>query len=456
MSGRLVAPSAAVAALLAAVATVAAYRAGPAVPLLAFAGLAAAGVAATRPLLVALAGVAAIPADSLGLALGSAGLSPAEALFALAGIGWLVRCAVERRWPAPGTRLDHPALLLLLAIVPGLLLVDDRAVVGRVLMMWTLFAAVGALVAARGDVRTVRWVLGLLAAAGAVSAAVAIVQGGGQLGELQGDIATGRAAGAFSDPNVFAGLLALALPGALVLAAEKRGAAPARAMSLLAATLVVAGLAMTLSRGGMLAATAGAGVLLLLPRIRVVALGSALVLAALVVFGANPTAGVRQVDTVFERVVSIRSASESATDQRAALYRVTPQIFGDHPLAGVGANHFSEIAPRYGLIDPTTGFTFDHPHNVLLTIAVELGVLGLLALLWLTVALARTLWRACRGPERALAVAVTAALATVAVQGAVDFTLRSNVLAATVAVLAGCAAVLNRTPPGTEPRSARP
>ena len=63
---------------------------------------------------------------------------------------------------------------------------------------------------------------------------------------------------------------------------------------------------MTLSRGGMLAATAGAGVLLLLPRIRVVALGSALVLAALVVFGANPTAGVRQVDTVFERVVSIR------------------------------------------------------------------------------------------------------------------------------------------------------
>lgn len=454
MTARHLAPPAVLAALLAAVATLAAYRAGPVVPLLALVGLAAAAVAATRPLVVALAAVAAIPADSLGLALGSAGLSPAEALFGLAGLGWLARCAVERRWPGPGTRLDRPALLLVLAIVPGVLLADDHAAVARILVMWTLLGAVGALVAARGDARTVRWMLGLLAAAGAVSAAVAIVRGGGQIGELQGDIATGRAVGAFSDPNIFAALLALALPGALVLAATRRGAE--RLGALLAAGLIVAGLALTLSRGGMLGAAGGMSVLLVLPRVRAIAVAGGLVLAALLVFGANPVSGVAAVDTVLERVVSIRSASESATDQRAELYRVTPQIVADHPVVGVGANRFSEVAPRYGLIDPTTGFTFDHPHNVVLTIAVELGLIGLVALLWLVVALARTLWRAYGGGERPLAIAVAAALMTVVVQGAVDYTLRSNAVAAIVAVLAGCAAVLSRAPRDSAPRTPPP
>ncbi len=450
MTERAIAPAAAAAAAaVAALATFAAYRAGPLVPFLALAALAAAAVAATRPLLVLYAAVAAVPAESLGLSLGSAGMSPAEALFGLAGLGWLGRCAVERRGPAPGTPMDLPALLLILAIVPGLLLADDRVAVARILVMWSLFAAVGALVAARGDERTVRHLLWLLAAAGAASVVVVLIRGGGQLADVHGagDTATGRAVGAFSDPNIFAALLALGLPGAVLLATGGRHTAPA----LLAAGLIVTGLGLTLSRGGMLAATAGLAVLLLVRRVRATAAAGALVMGALLVFGANPVAGIRQVDAVTERVASIRSASDSATDQRAALYRVTPRIVADHPLTGVGANQFAEVAPDYGLVDPTTGFTFDHPHNLVLTIAVELGLPGLFALLWLAVALARTLGRACRGRERALGVAVAAALATVVVQGAVDYPLRSNVVAGAVAVLAGCAAVLSRAPRDSEP-----
>ena len=118
----------------------------------------------------------------------------------------------------------------------------------------------------------------------------------------------------------------------------------------------------------------------------------------------------------------------------------------DHPVFGVGANEFSLVAPSYGLIDPITGYTFEHPHNIVLTIAVELGLVGLAALLWLVAGLLRVLWRArATAPaDRAAAVAIAAAFTAVAVQGLVDYTLRSNVLVAVLAVLAGCAVVLGQ------------
>jgi hypothetical protein len=54
--------------------------------------------------------------------------------------------------------------------------------------------------------------------------------------------------------------------------------------------------------------------------------------------------------------------------------------------------------------------------------------------------------------DRALAISVTAALVGLSLQGLVDYTVRSNIVAALVAVLAGCGVALSRparaAPPG--------
>ena len=49
-----------------------------------------------------------------------------------------------------------------------------------------------------------------------------------------------------------------------------------------------------------------------------------------------------------------------------------------------------------------------------------------------------------RGGDRGLAFAILAGFFAVALQGVVDYTLRSNVIAGTLFILAGCAAVLER------------
>lgn len=412
-------------------ATLTAYRAGAFVPVAVLAAGAAAALAAWRPLYTVVLAVALMPVSTT-VALD---LTATEALLALAGTAWLGRCALERRWPVTGTPVDAPVGLLLACVLPGFAVAVDRAAVERTLVMWTLFAAVGSLVALRAGPRELRALLATIAGASAVCALTAF-GGSGQIAIAgAGDTAVNRAVSSFSDPNVFAAVLALALPGALVLAVTAAGSA--RLFAAAAALAIALGLALTLSRGGMLAAAAAALVLLQLRVVRRLAAVAAVGLAATAAFGGQAPA---QVGTVLDRLASTTAITASTTDQRAQLYRSTPAIIADHPFTGIGANQFALVAPRYGIVDPTTGFTFEHPHNVALTIAAELGLIALAAFLWLGVALVRVLRRA-RGP---LAVAVAAGLTSVAVQGLVDYTLRSNVVAGLTAILAGCAVALAR------------
>lgn len=429
-----------------------AYATAPLVPVAVLVAAGGAVLAVARPLALVGAAIAFIPLEFLALPLGGAGITTTEALFGLAGLGWAARRLGEGRSPRSGTPLDAPVVLLLLSVVPGLLLAADPAAVARVLVMWTLFALVLAAVADEGGPATVRRLLWLLAAAGATTAAISAVRSGGRPEELSalGDVAVNRAVGAFGDPNIFGTFLALALPGALALSLT--GPAGRRPLALGAAGLIVAGLGLSLSRGGLLAAATALVAMLAWRPFRRVALPAAVLVVALSVAGANPLARVEQVDTVIKRVASIRYAGQSVADQRLDLYRTTPQIIADHPLFGVGENQFSAVAPRYQLIDVTTGYTFDHAHNAALTVGAELGLVGLAALLWIVVALARLVLRACSraSGDRALGIAVAAALTALAAQGLVDYTLRSNVIAALAAVLAGCAASLARPPTATK------
>ena len=126
------------------------------------------------------------------------------------------------------------------------------------------------------------------------------------------------------------------------------------------------------------------------------------------------------------------SYAASGGDPRFAIWRTTPQMIAAHPFFGIGENQYPEASVRYGLYAEDLGGSYQHAHNIPLTIAAETGLLGLAALAWVAVALGRVLVGACRrltGFDRGLATAVAAAFTGLALQGMVDYTVSSNTVA---------------------------
>ena len=160
--------------------------------------------------------------------------------------------------------------------------------------------------------------------------------------------------------------------------------------------LILAGLALSLSRGGFLAAAGALLVMLTWRPFRYAAVGALLVVIAFQVTSAATLSGeVQQTSVVAGRVQSVSYAA-SGGDPRFAIWRTTPQMIAAHPFFGIGENQYPEVSVRYGLYAEDLGGSYQHAHNIPLTIAAETGLLGLAALVWVAVALARVLIGACR------------------------------------------------------------
>jgi putative inorganic carbon (HCO3(-)) transporter len=435
-----------------------AYRTSPVVPLVGAATLAALAIAAIRPVAAVCLAVALVPLELFVLPVGQFGLNPAEALFALTGVTWGIAqlAGGKAAWvPSP---LGKPLAVLILALVPGLLVTREPELIVKVLAFWFCFFLLYQMIVSDGRVETVRWILFVLALSGGVVGVIATVRSGaGETQELVGfgEIVTGRALGSFGHPNVLATFEGLALPAALAIGLSGRPGW--RVPALLAFGAALSGLALSLSRGGLLAAAGALLMMLAWPPFRRAAAVAALVVAAFAVTGATPFGDIQQVETLTARLSSV-TYSAGGVDQRFQVWDATPEMIEDHQLIGVGEGGYPDAAPQYGLVNLNSSGTFEHAHNIPLTIAAELGLLGLAALLWLTGALVLVLWRAYRRShyaERALVVAIAAAFAALALQGMVDYTLRSNAIVAAVFVLAGCAVVLYRHALASSPAAAR-
>ena len=61
-------------------------------------------------------------------------------------------------------------------------------------------------------------------------------------------------------------------------------------------------------------------------------------------------------------------------------------MFKDNPILGIGVGNFSEVAPLY-----MEGRTYSHAHNLFIHIALELGLLGIFAILWFVYELGKRL-----------------------------------------------------------------
>ena len=228
------------------------------------------------------------------------------------------------------------------------------------------------------DERTADRVLMVLAITGAASAAVALVQfafpelNTGNAHVLGTGMAViNRPAGFFHDPNYLAAFLSLA-----VIAAVARASHCGRftqALPWLAAALVsAAGLAVTLSRTGLVGVAVGLlACVLMAPRRRRKALLLALAVGAVLVVSISP-------GLLVERATSIADVSGDASlATRYYMAGSTVEIMKDHWVFGTGLQAYAQAYPAYRTLGSMPNIL--QPHELPLALPAEMGVLGLIA-----------------------------------------------------------------------------
>jgi O-antigen ligase len=228
----------------------------------------------------------------------------------------------------------------------------------------------------------------------------------------------GRLMGGGGDANYFAAALvpAIALAGGLAVASPVRRT---RWLAGLAVIPLVAGVAASQSRGGIVAAGAMLIVALVVFREhRWAVAAAALTIVALggLYFVANPAAVTRLTHDPY------------GGSGREDLWRVGLRVAEDHPLLGVGSGNFEVVSVRYtqrsGSLSYGKGILRgQEPHNVYLGLLSEVGAIGLLLYLlvplislWMALAAARTFERSGRpdlaNVARACFVGLTGAMTT--------------------------------------------
>jgi putative inorganic carbon (HCO3(-)) transporter len=378
------------------------------------------GLAVVSPIGATAAVVTAIPYVYQPFHFGGSEFSPVELSLFLGGFGVAVRTAwlILRGQLAVAIDLfrpySHTAIAGLLIIVGALSLtwiVDEHhadeslrafrtvifePVVALFLVRWTSrrggtpllvvsFFATGVVVACHGIVQ--------------------LAQGGG--GVLADDVE--RARGPYPHPNNLSFYLEriLAFTFGLWLANPLR-----RRWQLIPIAIIMIGLALTFSRGAMFGAAVGLASLIYILRPRY----------AWRLYGA----GLAVVVVVFALVARARffaTGSEGQESTRELIWKSSLRMLNDHRLTGVGLDQFLyQYGRRY--VEPA-GWAerySSHPHNLVLDVWLNLGILGLVVFAWIASEVARAIQglRSTRGVGNAVAVAAAGALVAGVAHGVVD------------------------------------
>ncbi|MCC7374132.1 MAG: O-antigen ligase family protein [Verrucomicrobiales bacterium] len=154
-----------------------------------------------------------------------------------------------------------------------------------------------------------------------------------------------RASGSYMSPNNFAGLLELLLPVALSLVIAGRMKALGRIVLAYTILVMLAGLALTFSRGGWIAAGIGlVWALIPLARHRDYRWPA---LVALILLGAAGAAGFTKTTLMKHRLESSFDLDPEARNTRLQIWSATYRMWQDHSLYGVGPGHFAERFKQY-------------------------------------------------------------------------------------------------------------
>jgi hypothetical protein len=353
---------------------------------------------------------------------------------AVLGIGlafWLLPVLLVASWIAEGrARLIHPwlalpvALFILGAAVSTALAADKSSALVRAAEMTGLWAGAWALAESLSSDGERRFLLAVLVAAAVGAAAVGIHQQAwglpeawqyfqehrqevlGQQGIIPDSYAekafigrfTGGVQAGLGHPNVLAAMLVLGLFVAAGLAREKwsevgsRGARGLAVLPALAAGICAAGIVLTQSRGGIIAALVGLWWLGVAWWVKCRRRRIAFYLLPLVAGAAAIGVAVAVDGPVIEKaLLSLR--------YRLDYWQATADLLRQYGLAGVGLENFGLYYTEFKL--PTAPEEIRDPHNLVLSMWSSLGLAGLAALAGLVIVAVRS-WLMGQAPDVAI------------------------------------------------------
>jgi len=153
-----------------------------------------------------------------------------------------------------------------------------------------------------------------------------------------------RGSGTFINPNNFAGYVAVLLPMMVAVIMAARVSVTTRFLAGYAALMFVVGLAVSASRGGLLAAGAGMlALIFMLVRQRPFRL-PALIMLAVLLLGSFMV--ISQVTLAQKRIEDLQTVV-AGQDARALLWQSAEEMWRDHLWLGVGPGHYDAVFPQY-------------------------------------------------------------------------------------------------------------
>ena len=367
--------------------------------------------------------------------------------------GWLVRI-----WISPGHRiLIHPVLWPLLAFIGFAIWRTQSVTVPYVAQQAFVHLTLGVItfVVSLENLHrqeTVRWLVHMLVAVGCLIAGYAILQllseSDSVLWLQQPAGYSKRAGGTFVNPNHLAGFLCILVPLATGVVFLGREPVVAKVFHTYAALVMLGGVAVTMSRGGWVATTIALSLLVsyILSRRSELRIPATVAAAALAVaaFGY-----LGMVDKARSRILNVSSEGNiDAGSSRLWLWRPAFAMWRDHPLIGVGPNHFDVefAAYRPWQIQVHPAFT----HNEYLQILTDYGVVGASIVAAGIVLFTRSVFRTTKFVERgtgevgqrlsnrsALFFGAAAGLGGLAFHCLVDFDLQMPAISLLAALLGG-------------------
>jgi O-antigen ligase len=215
-----------------------------------------------------------------------------------------------------------------------------------------------------------------------VIAALGVVNYASGVNLVEGGRLAGPVGGIFGNPNDLAMNMVTFLPATIVVAMSRRHSPARRATASVIALLMLATIVFTKSRGGLLGLGAAVVALAMLGHWVRRGFGTTLILTILIAMPFAPTSFWTRMTSILDEQQDKQEFTGSREARRQVMeYGVT--TFFEYPITGVGAGQFKNYNPS----DREAKFL--ETHNVLIQVAAETGIVGLLAFAFL-------IWRAIK------------------------------------------------------------
>ena len=186
----------------------------------------------------------------------------------------------------------------------------------------------------------------------------------------------GPIGGIFGNPNDLALNMVTFIPIAMVIAISRRHSAARRATAAVIVAMMLATVVFTKSRGGLIGLVTAITVLSMLGGSVRRGFGAITILAVLVATPFMPTSFWNRMTTIFDQEQDAKEYTGSY-EARQLVAEDGINTFFAFPLTGVGAGQFKNYNP------PERKTHWLETHNVLIQVAAETGIVGLLAFLFL-------------------------------------------------------------------------